>query len=152
MNTRLPTPKKITFLYDRHCGLCSRFRDWLLAQPRHLETEFLAYDHPRAASVARGIPREELSEEIHAVADTGEVWVGGDAWILALWTTVAHRSLAASLAGPALRPMAKRLALAIAARRHRLSRWLRLRPEKHLAELARSLPPPLPCTSGTCKL
>lgn len=151
-NPLLPTPRRITFLYDRHCGLCGRFRDWLLAQPRHLETEFLPYDHPRATTLARGIPPGELAEEIHAIADTGDVWIGGDAWILALWTTVAHRHLSATLASPAFRPMAKRLALAIAARRHHLSRWLRVRPAGELAELASQSPPPLPCTSGTCKM
>ena len=146
-----PTPRKLTFLYDSHCGVCTGFRDWLLGQPRHLETEFLAYDHPHAMQVARGIPPAALQREIHVVADTGDVWVGGDAWLLALWSTVAYRTLASRLAGPTFRPAAKKIALAIAANRHRISGILGLESSAQLHAITNAPLPKCP-DSGTCKL
>lgn len=119
--------KRLTVLYDAACGLCSRTRTWLLEQPRFLELELLDAASAEARERFPGLAAGAAGpEELVVVADTGEVWRGGSAWIMCLYALREYREWALTLADPTLKPLATRAAEAISSHRRTLSRMFGL--------------------------
>src|ERR1700728_2948613 len=90
--------KQLTILYDRDCPVCRRCRAWLEAQPKFVPLEFLALQSENLARRFPGIEKLDLDKEIVVISDTGEVWQGGEAWVICLWTLREYREWSQRLA------------------------------------------------------
>lgn len=109
---------KVTLLYDPECPLCLRCRHWMAAQQSLVELEFLATTSHEAKVRYGQVPW--LGQEIVIVADTGEVWAGAAAFIVALWALRDWRLWSYRLTGSVFSPLAERFFLQISKNRH----WL----------------------------
>ena len=108
-------------LYDAGCPLCSRFRDWLVAQALLVPVAAVPADSEQARRLFPFLDHDRTLQEVTVVADSGDVWTGEHAWVMCLWATAAHRGLAESLAGPTGLPVARAMAYAAAALRAHLT-------------------------------
>ncbi|MCB1228391.1 MAG: DUF393 domain-containing protein [Verrucomicrobiales bacterium] len=138
----------LTIFYDAHCGLCSRFRAWMQAQPSWVRLEFLPYDSAEARRRCPQLPSLRADEEIVVLADDGSLWQGAGAWITCLWALQDYREWSARLATPALQAVAKSVVHWISSRRLRLSQLLRLSGD----DLLRAAGSPATCRDGSCKV
>jgi predicted DCC family thiol-disulfide oxidoreductase YuxK len=111
----------LTVLYDADCPLCSRFRDWLAAQPMLVPVQLVAAGSGEARRRFPALDHERTLREITVVGDDGSVWTNEHAWVMCLWATWAHRALAERLARPAWLPLAKGAAYSAAGLRHLLA-------------------------------
>jgi predicted DCC family thiol-disulfide oxidoreductase YuxK len=114
--------RNLTILYDAHCPICVRCRDWMNDQPAFVELEFMPCGSREAKQRYGNIPW--LEEELVVVADTGEVWAGPAAFLMCLWALREWREWSYRLSGPSLAPMAERFFHALSTRRKRLAAWL----------------------------
>jgi len=85
---------RLTVFYDARCGLCCALREWIGRQRMLIPVE------------CRPSPRP--TDELLVVADTGEAWSDGSAWVMVLWALAEYRHLANRLASPACLPLARR--------------------------------------------
>ena len=113
--------RELTVLYDAHCSLCRRFKDWLAAQRPAtngqggvVRLRFVAAGSTYARALYPGLDHEATLREVTVVADDGSVYVGDRAWIVCLWATWEHRHTAVRLASPSLRPVARAIVQAAA--------------------------------------
>ncbi|SEC30848.1 Protein of unknown function, DUF393 [Nocardioides exalbidus] len=98
---------RLTVLYDDGCPLCCTFSGWLSRQPALVPIDLVPAGSWAARKRFPALDHERTLVEITVVSDSGEVWEGAHAWVMALWATTAHRSLAESLARPSRLPMAR---------------------------------------------
>lgn len=113
--------RRLTVLYDAHCGLCRRFKDWLAAQRPAvnglggpIRLAFVPAGSSEARQLFPTLDHAATLREVTVIADDGRVYVGDRAWIVCLWATWEHRRTAVRLASPALRPVAKAMVQAAA--------------------------------------
>lgn len=111
--------ERLTILYDERCALCRRARDWLLTQPCLVPVELVAAGSPEARRRYAGV--EALGQELVAVDDEGNVWVGPAAFVASMWATARYRRWAFRLARPHLAPHAERFFRWVSTKRHRFS-------------------------------
>jgi predicted DCC family thiol-disulfide oxidoreductase YuxK len=137
--------KWLAVIYDDHCGLCSRLRKWLERRPVYVPLRLVPLHAPSLALRFPGIGAFEPGEQLVVVSDEGVVWRGDKAWIMVLWALREGREMAARLASPALRPLARKLVRAVSENRLRLSGWLGIRPE-----VTTRITPPN-CAQGSCR-
>jgi len=104
------TPGRLTVLYDGGCPLCRAAQRWLAGRAQLVPLDFVD------ARTAR-YPGLDLLGDVTVVADTGAVYRGDSAWLVCLWALDGYRSLAVRLAGPRLRPLARRVVRTAAALR-----------------------------------
>lgn len=114
--------QRLTVLYDEHCAVCRRARDWLLGQPMHIEVEVIAAGSPAAKARYGRVPW--LGGELVAVDDRGNVWAGPAAFVTALWATRRYRGWSYRMSGDRLAPLAESFFRMVSARRHRWARFL----------------------------
>ena len=114
--------KRLTIVYDEHCAVCRRARDWLLTQPTFLPIELIAAGSAAARARYRGLPW--MGKELVAADDQGNVWVGPAAFLTALWATRRYRAWSYRLSGDKLAPLAQSFFKMVSTRRHRWSRFL----------------------------
>ncbi len=98
--------RELTILYDAHCAFCVRCRDWLAAQDSFVPLRFVPCASEEAWSRYAQIPW--LGNELVAVSDDGDVWIGPPAFLVALWALVKWREWSYRLSAPALAPFAER--------------------------------------------
>ena len=115
-------------MYDARCGLCTEVRHWLQTQPAYVDLCLLPSDSDEVRQKFPGLP----SDELVVVSDSGEVWIGENAFLVCLWTLRAYREWAGRLASPLLRPMARQAFEAVSRNRHGVSGLLRLKSEVEL--------------------
>jgi len=113
---------RLTIVYDEHCAVCRRARDWLLTQPTHVPLELIAAGSPAAMGRFKGLPW--LGKELMAADDQGNVWVGPAAFLTALWATRRYRGWSFRMSGERLAPLAESFFRMVSARRHRWARFL----------------------------
>lgn len=130
--------KTLHVLYDGECGLCRACRTWLSDQRKYVALEFHAAQDPATAR-RFGDLASLAPEELVVVDEAGRVYRHAPAWVMVLWALKRYRSLAGTLASPALMPLARRIITMVSTNRHRLSRLLGLAAEA-------------PCAAGTCAL
>lgn len=97
----------LTVLYDAGCPLCTRFRDWLAAQSCLVGVDLVAAGSPQAQQRFPTLDHTRTLDEITVVADDGAIYVNEHAWVMCLWATATHRSLAERLARPGWLPLAR---------------------------------------------
>lgn len=116
------TTKRLTILYDEHCGMCRRCRDWLAAQPLFVEVELLG---ARSEAARRRYPQIAApAAQLVVVDQDGRTWAGADAFFTALWATRRYWPWAARLSRPAFAPFASAVYRQVSDRRGSLSEWL----------------------------
>ena len=144
--------RRLTVLYDASCGFCRRCRQWLLAQPKLLELEFVA---GRSEEAARRFPQltpEDVVDELVVVSDEGGVYRGARAWIMCLYALTNYREWSLRLARPALLPFARRAFEAISRNRQRLSRLLRSGSDEEVVDsLTRVRKTSSPSPASSCR-
>jgi predicted DCC family thiol-disulfide oxidoreductase YuxK len=113
---------RFTVVYDEHCALCRRAREWLTLQPTYVDLELLAAGSAEAHDRYGALPW--LGEELVVVDGAGHVWVGPAAFLVALWSTRQYRHWAYRLSGPAFAPMAERFFHLVSSKRRRLGAML----------------------------
>ncbi len=112
---------QLTVLYDAHCPLCSRFREWLEGQPLLVPVRLVPAGSAQARALFPTLDHARTLEEITVIGDDGAFWTREHAWVMALWATRAHRGLAERLARPQWLPLARGAAYSAAGLRHLLS-------------------------------
>lgn len=125
--------KTLTIFYDARCGLCCRFRQWLMTRPARVSWNFLPYYSKEAERIFPGIQGMHADQEIIVLADDGRWWQGPAAWITCLWATRDYRGWAYRLAAPTLRPWVAKFVHLLSENRLKMSTLLRLRNDDDLA-------------------
>ena len=140
--------KTLTIFYDARCGLCSRFRRWMEAQPAWVALVFIPYDSDEARRLCPGIEAMRAAEEIVVMADDGRLWQGAGAWITCLWALYDYREWSSRLAAPGLQGMVRKVVHWISGNRIGLSRLLHLKSDDAL----RLAVDDAKCESGSCRV
>lgn len=115
-------PQRITVIFDEQCELCRRCHEWLEQQPTYLPVGFLAAGSEEARRVYGGLPW--LGADLVVVAESGDVWVGSDAFLVCLWATRAYRPWSYRLHGRALAPLANRFFHTVSSNRRSIGRFV----------------------------
>jgi predicted DCC family thiol-disulfide oxidoreductase YuxK len=114
--------KKMIVYYDENCAVCRRCKSWMQSQAHYVELEFVAASSERAQLSHLNLP--SMKDELVLVSDQGEVWVGAQAFIVALWTLKEWRGWSYRLRGDMLRPVAERFFKHVSKRRHWLGTFI----------------------------
>lgn len=138
----------LTIFYDAHCGLCSRFRRWMLEQPAYIHLDFIPYDSPQAIRRCSDLPNLRADQEIVVMGDDGSLWQGAAAWVTCLWALCEYREWSLRLATPGMLDFARKVVHWISNNRIRLSDLLRLRGDEAL----RAQVTEVSCQDGSCSL
>jgi predicted DCC family thiol-disulfide oxidoreductase YuxK len=138
----------LTVLFDAKCAFCVRCATWLLEQPAWLKVECLPADS--VAARARFPTLVARAEELMVVDGEGGVYVGPDAFIMALWGLWDFQDWAERLARPVLKPLARRAFGLLSSQRHRLSRWLIRQDDDALSRGLMAETDPVRCEEDAC--
>jgi predicted DCC family thiol-disulfide oxidoreductase YuxK len=111
-------PHRLTVLYDAWCPICRTAKDWLAGRDQFVPLTFVAAGSAEARALFPTLDPAATLRDITVVADTGAVYTGDAAWLMCLWALSGYRSLALRLAGPRLRPLARRVVATAAALRN----------------------------------
>ena len=156
MNTENETKpagvQALAVFYDQDCNMCRACRRWLMAQDKYLPVEFMAYQSRRAREICPGLADLNPDKEIVVMADNGQIYQGGSAWIMCLYALRKYRELSFKLAHPMLLPLAKKMCHVISNKRLLLSKFF---PGASREQIARELidaEGAKPCENGTCDL
>ena len=107
-------------VYDADCGLCSRIVAWMRRRKALVKVGWL----PTTSVEAHRLVPDRPVDEMAVIGPHGEVWFGGDAFIVTLWTLAGYRWLARLLALPGIRQLIRWGYPPIARRRRQISRLL----------------------------
>ena len=142
----------LAVFFDQECKLCRACRRWLMAQDKFLPLEFIAYQSPRARRVCPKLEELDPEKEIVVMADNGQVYQGGSAWIMCLYALRRYRELSFKLAHPMLLPLAKKMCHVVSNHRGRLSRLFPCASREELARELINAEGTEKCESGNCEL
>jgi predicted DCC family thiol-disulfide oxidoreductase YuxK len=124
---------ELTVFYDPRCGVCSRFREWFVAQALWIPVRFVGYQEPVAEVLMPGLGDLDPGKECIVLADDGHWWQGSDSWLVCLWATREYRLWSSRLAAPLFRPILIKIVDLISSNRLRISRVLKMTSDKELA-------------------
>ncbi len=124
MLVRPAPPQHMTIVYDDTCPFCVRCADWLRDQQPAIALAVVPASDPTIRSVHGSVPG--FGGELLVAAGNGEVWIGSDAFIAALWCLVAYRHLSTTLTGPTAHRMARTFFRAVSSNRGKLGAVLGL--------------------------
>lgn len=141
----------LTIFYDARCGLCTKFRSWLEAQPKRVAVEFLPFNSAAAAARFPGLLAIGADKEVVVLADDGRWWQGSAAWLTCLWATHEYRAWSFRLAAPVFQPLVKKAVHLLSENRLAISRLFSVREDWQLAAALDSVPSPV-CEDDACKL
>lgn len=113
--------ERLTILHDRDCGFCRRCVEWLKAQPKHLELEFLPADSPLVAQRFPELKRALLKSELTVIDDEGGVYYSENAYVICLYALRDYREWSIRLSHPGARPFVRKALNAVTQHRHTLS-------------------------------
>lgn len=101
MTTRV---RRLTVLYDAHCGLCREARGWLERQRKLVPLEFVAAGSDEARRRFPALNVADTLRRLTVVADERAVYRGTRAWLLVLWALRDWRDRSLTLGWAPLRP------------------------------------------------
>lgn len=107
-------------VYDADCGLCSRIVTWIRRRERLVKVGWLSI----ASDKSRRLVPDRLADEMAVIGPHGEVWFGGDAFLVTFWTLARWRWLARLLALPGFLHLIRWGYPILARRRYWISRLL----------------------------
>ncbi len=138
--------RSLYVLYDEHCELCKRLKDWLLGQRSWIALGLIPAGSARAKAKFPDLEQIAGSADLVVVSDAGEVYLNNRAWIMCLYALEEYRDWALRLASPVLLPFARRAFDTISKNRATISRWIGASEQ----ELATELNSSSACESGRC--
>ena len=94
-------------LFDAHCELCVRCRNWLVKQSAFVPLVFIALQSNEAKQRFPGLDALKPNEQLLVISNGGAVYRGACAWIMCLWALRNYREHAERLAHPTLVPFAR---------------------------------------------
>ncbi|MFT4546074.1 MAG: putative DCC family thiol-disulfide oxidoreductase YuxK [Verrucomicrobiales bacterium] len=145
--------KALAVFFDQDCNLCGACRRWLMAQDKYIPLEFMAYQSRRAREICPRLAELNPDKEIVVMADNGQIYQGGSAWIMCLYALRKYRELSMKLAHPMLLPLAKKMCHVVSSRRMSLSRMFRSSREELARELIEAeAEGATKCENGGCEL
>ncbi|MGE0709781.1 MAG: DCC1-like thiol-disulfide oxidoreductase family protein [Planctomycetota bacterium] len=89
----------LTVLYDSHCPLCRRVKDWLAGEPAYLALELVPAGSLEAEARFPDLDPLSTLGQLTVIDDEGGVYRGEDAYLMCLYALVDYRAWALSLAG-----------------------------------------------------
>lgn len=128
-----PEIKQLFVLYDAGCPLCVRCRHWMEQKTAYVQLIFLEARSPEAFARFGEVPW--LGQELVVVSDSGQVWAGPAAFLVALWALADYREWSYRLSGDTLSKVAEPFFKALSNRRKWIAAWF-LHPE---------------CSNGSCR-
>lgn len=145
--------RQLHVFYDARCALCQACRQWLDRQPKYVPLQFVAYQSEEAERLCPGLERFRPDKEIVVMADNGNIYQGGAAWVMCFWALREYRALSQRLATPVLFPLARKICHLVSRNRLRLSRFFGkgANGDKALLEALDDEPADA-CPNGTCNL
>lgn len=97
--------RSLTVLYDSHCGLCRKVKEWLEAQPAYIPLEFVAAGSDEAAARYPSLDPFDTQANLTVVSDDGQVYQGEAGFVMCLYALVDYRGWSLSFATPLWRPV-----------------------------------------------
>jgi predicted DCC family thiol-disulfide oxidoreductase YuxK len=128
----------ISILYDGDCGLCTRTKQWIMQQTPLVKIEMIDAGSAEAKSRFFGLRQGELA----VIGNTGEVWLGNQAWLVCLWALRDYRALSLRLKSPLLLSLARQAFDVVSRNRSALSEFLNLRSEREMEQRLRKVSHP----------
>ncbi len=95
-----PDVGRLTVVYDPDDGFCAWCRAWLEVQPLLVPVRFTPAEGPEAQARLGVLG---TGAKLVVLADDGRAWTEAAAFVMCLWATAAHRSLAAAVRLPLAR-------------------------------------------------
>ncbi|BCU78323.1 DUF393 domain-containing protein [Luteolibacter sp. LG18] len=141
----------LTVFFDARCGLCCRFRRWLMTQPARVSIRFVPYNSEEALQLFPRIREVRADREVVVLADDGRWWQGPGAWLTCLWATRDYIAWSYRLAAPVFQPLVVKAVGLISENRLRLSTFLNLSTDDELEDFIRQTVTP-DCDQGGCGL
>jgi predicted DCC family thiol-disulfide oxidoreductase YuxK len=135
-------------LYDEHCELCQRLKDWLVGQRCWIGLGVIPAGSPRARTMFPGLERVTSTSDLVVVSDAGEVYLNNHAWIMCLYALEEYRDWALRLSSPLLLPLARQAFATLSKNRATISRWIGSSEEELVRELNGSVD--VGCAPGKC--
>ena len=117
--------RTLYLLYDEHCELCCRLKQWLVDHESWIELRLIPSTSAGVLQMFPGLDRVATADDLVAITDQGEVYLNNRAWIMCLYALVEYREWAWRLAHPLLLPLARQAFEAVSRNRHTISRWLK---------------------------
>lgn len=108
----------MTIVFDDRCVFCRRCAQWLVDQRAAIPTSVVPSSSIECTRRYGAV--EGYGEEFLVIGDTGQVWTGPDAFIVALWCLAGYRTTAMRLSGPVGRQTARALFRRVTNNRHLL--------------------------------
>jgi predicted DCC family thiol-disulfide oxidoreductase YuxK len=115
--------EKLYVLYDPKCELCTRLKDWLLAQRSWVGLCLVPAGSIKAEKLFPELKQIATENDLVVISDEGEVYKNDRAWIMALYALEEYREWARRLAHPLLLPLARQAFAVISRNRYALSHW-----------------------------
>lgn len=140
--------RSLYVLYDEHCELCKRLKDWLIGQRTWIAVGVMPAGSSRAKEMFPGLESIASKTDLVVVSDAGDVYLNNHAWIMCLYALEEYRDWALRLASPLLLPLARQAFEALSKSRGTISRWLKSNEQQVAAELNGVTV--ATCTSPTC--
>jgi predicted DCC family thiol-disulfide oxidoreductase YuxK len=140
--------RRLYVLYDEHCELCRRLKNWLLGQSSWITLGLVAAGSAEAQRMFPGLDQIAGASDLAVVTDAGEVYLNNHAWIMCLYALEEYRDWALRLASPMLLPLARRAFDALSKNRAAISRWIGASEQELVRELDVVEPPA--CSTGSC--
>jgi predicted DCC family thiol-disulfide oxidoreductase YuxK len=116
--------EKLYVLYDPHCELCCRLKNWLLVQRTWIGLAPIAQGSEKAKRLFPELEGIAGKEDLVVISDDGAVYMNDRAWIMVLYALIEYRDWAARLTHPLLMPLARQAFAALSKNRHLISDWL----------------------------
>lgn len=108
-----------TILYDEHCPLCRRLKEWLAGQRQLAQIEFVAANSTDARRRFPELDHIRSITVLTVVSSDGFVYEGERAWLVCTWTLPAWRPAAEHFSTPVGRRVVRVAARVIDGYRHR---------------------------------
>lgn len=129
--------RELTVFYDGSCGMCRALKVWLERKADVRTVRLYALQSLEAREVFPDLDAYRPEEQLIAVDNWENVYQGADAWIMCMASIRKYGRLAARVAKPELRPLARMLCQFIATNRFRISQVLCVRGDEDFAREVR---------------
>jgi predicted DCC family thiol-disulfide oxidoreductase YuxK len=116
--------EKLYVLYDPHCELCCRLRNWILVQRTWLGLALVEQGSEKAKRLFPELDHIAGNEDLAVVSDEGAVYLNNNAWIMVLYAMTEYREWATRFTNPLLMPLARQAFAALSKNRYWISRLL----------------------------
>jgi predicted DCC family thiol-disulfide oxidoreductase YuxK len=116
--------EKLYVLYDPHCELCCRLKNWILVQRSWIGLAVMEQGSDKAKRLFPDLEKIATPDDLAVISNEGAVYLNDRAWIMVLYALVEYRDWASRLTHPMLLPLARQAFAALSKKRHFISSLL----------------------------